>query len=88
MNPNLEWIGSLESYYPYLQPQEVSKAPTTSATYGSLPKSAKSHFGCHCPLGVNPIIPRALVFGIQGTLNRPRQKTRTIFHPGIFGTAE
>jgi hypothetical protein len=41
----------LESYYPYLQPQEVSKAPTTSCTYNSLPKSAKSRFGCPKPLG-------------------------------------
>jgi hypothetical protein len=31
---------------------KVSKAPTTSCTYSSLPKSAKSHFGCLKPLGV------------------------------------
>jgi hypothetical protein len=33
VNPNATWSVSLESYYPYLQPQEVSKAPTTSCTY-------------------------------------------------------
>jgi hypothetical protein len=42
----------LESYYPYLQLQEVSKAPTISCTYNSMPKSAKSHFGYLMPLGV------------------------------------
>jgi hypothetical protein len=51
MNPNATWSVSLESYYPYLQPQEVSKAPTTSCTYSSLPKSAKRHFFCLKPLG-------------------------------------
>jgi hypothetical protein len=49
VNPNATWNVSLESYHPYLQPQEVSKASTTSGTYGSLPKSAKSRFGCHRP---------------------------------------
>jgi hypothetical protein len=53
MNPNATWSVLLESYYPYLQPQEVSKAPTTSYTYNSLPKSAKSHFGYFRPLGIN-----------------------------------
>jgi hypothetical protein len=53
VNPNAAWNVSLESYHPYLQPQEVSKAPTTLGTYGSLSKSAKSRFVCHCPLGVN-----------------------------------
>jgi hypothetical protein len=52
VNPDATWSVSLESYYPYLQPQEVSKAPTTSCTYTSLPKSAKSRLGCHSPLGV------------------------------------
>jgi hypothetical protein len=42
VNPNATWSISLESYYPYLEPQEVSKAPTTSDTYGSLPKSEKA----------------------------------------------
>jgi hypothetical protein len=41
VNPNATWSVSLENYYPYLQPQEVSKAPTTSCTYSSLPKSAE-----------------------------------------------
>jgi hypothetical protein len=53
VNPNATWSVSLESYYPYLEPQEVSKAPTTSSTYSSLSISAKSRFGCHCSLGVN-----------------------------------
>jgi hypothetical protein len=52
MNPNATWSISLESSYPYLQPQEVSKAPTTSCTYSSLPKSAKSCFGCLRPLEI------------------------------------
>jgi hypothetical protein len=53
VNLNATWSISLESYYLYLEPQEVSKAPTTSSIYSSLLKSAKSHFGCHCSLGVN-----------------------------------
>jgi hypothetical protein len=53
VNPNATWNVSLESYHPYLQPQEVSKAPTTLDTYSSLPKSAKCRFGCHCSLEVN-----------------------------------
>jgi hypothetical protein len=56
MNPNATWSVSLESYYPYLQPEEVSKAPTTSCAYSSLPKSAKSHFGCLRPLRVNNVV--------------------------------
>jgi hypothetical protein len=43
----------LESYHPYLQPQEVSKGPTTLGTYGSLPKNGKGHFGFLNLLGVN-----------------------------------
>jgi hypothetical protein len=42
----------LESYHPYLQPQEVSKTPTTLGTYSSLPKIRKGHFGCLMSLGV------------------------------------
>jgi hypothetical protein len=42
----------LESYHPYLLPQEVSKTPTTLGTYGSLPKIRKGHFGFLRPLGV------------------------------------
>jgi hypothetical protein len=34
----------LESYHPYLLPQEVSKTPTTLGTYGSLPKIKKRPF--------------------------------------------
>jgi hypothetical protein len=52
MNPNATWNISLESYHPYLQPQEVSKAPTILGTYGILSKSAKSHFGSLRSLGV------------------------------------
>jgi hypothetical protein len=42
----------LESYHPYLQPQEGSKTPITLGTYGSLPKIRKGHFGSLSPLGV------------------------------------
>jgi hypothetical protein len=42
----------LESYHPYLLPQEVSKTPITLDTYGSLPKIRKGHFGSLSPLGV------------------------------------
>jgi hypothetical protein len=52
MNPNATWNVSLESYHPYLQPQEVSKGPTTLGTYGSLPKNRKGRFGFLSPLGV------------------------------------
>jgi hypothetical protein len=43
----------LESYHPYLLPQEVSKTPTTLGTYDSLPKIRKGRFGFLRPLGVN-----------------------------------
>jgi hypothetical protein len=43
----------LESYHPYLLPQEVSKTPTTLSTYSSLPKIRKGRFGSLRPLGVN-----------------------------------
>jgi hypothetical protein len=43
----------LESYHPYLLPQEVSKTPITLGTYGSLPKIRKGRFGSLSPLGVN-----------------------------------
>jgi hypothetical protein len=52
VNPNGTWNVSLESYHPYLQPQEVSKGPTTLGTYGSLPKIRNGRFGCLSPLGV------------------------------------
>jgi hypothetical protein len=52
MNPNATWSASLESYHPYLQPQKVSKNPQTYCVYNTLPKSAKSHFGCLRSLGV------------------------------------
>jgi hypothetical protein len=43
----------MESYHPYLTPQKVSKNPHTYCFHNTLPKSAKSHFICLCPLGVN-----------------------------------
>jgi hypothetical protein len=46
---------SLESYHPYLLPQEVSKTPTTLGTYSSLPKIKKGRFVCLRPLGVKLI---------------------------------
>jgi hypothetical protein len=52
VNPNAIWNVSLESYHPYLQPQEVSKGPTTLGIYGSLPKNGKGYFGFLNPLGV------------------------------------
>jgi hypothetical protein len=52
VNPNATWSISLESYYPYLQPQKVSKTPQTYSVHNTLPKSAKSHFGYLCPLGI------------------------------------
>jgi hypothetical protein len=52
VNPNDTWSVSLESYYPYLQPQKVSENPQTYCVHNTLLKSAKSHFGCVCPLGV------------------------------------
>jgi hypothetical protein len=55
VNPNVTWNVSLESYHPYLLPQEVSKALTTSGTYGSLPKIRKGRFGCLRPLGVKTV---------------------------------
>jgi hypothetical protein len=55
MNPNTTWSGSLESYYPYLTPQKVSKNPQTYCVHNTLPTSARSHFGCLSPLGVNCI---------------------------------
>jgi hypothetical protein len=53
VNPNATWNVSLESYHPYLQPQEVSKGPTTLGTYGSVPKNGKGRFGSLSSLGVN-----------------------------------
>jgi hypothetical protein len=45
----------LESYHPYLLPQEVSKTPTILGTYSSLPKIRKGRFGSLRPLGVKTI---------------------------------
>jgi hypothetical protein len=45
VNPNATWNV-------YLQPQEVSKGPTTLGTYGSLPKNGKGRFGFLNHLGV------------------------------------
>jgi predicted ferric reductase len=33
----------------------------------------------------NPKMPRVIFFGVQMILNRPRLKTKAIFHPMIFG---
>jgi hypothetical protein len=66
VNPNATWNVSLESYHPYLQPQEVSKGPTTLGTYGSLPKNGKGRFGFLNPLGVNSKV----------TCKRPKKKKR------------
>jgi hypothetical protein len=52
VNPNATWNVSLESYHPYLQPQEVSKGPTTLGSYDRLSKNGKGCFGCLSPLGV------------------------------------
>jgi hypothetical protein len=46
------WNVSLESYHPYLLPQEVSKTPITLGTYNSLPKIRKGRFGSLSPLVV------------------------------------
>jgi hypothetical protein len=46
----------LESYHPYLLPQEVSKGPTTLGTYASLPRNGKGRFGFLSPLGVNEFL--------------------------------
>jgi hypothetical protein len=52
MSPNAMCSISLESCNPYLQSQKVSKNPKIYCIHSSLLKSAKSHFGCLCPLGV------------------------------------
>jgi hypothetical protein len=58
----------LESYHPYLLPQEVSKTPTTLGTYGSLPKIRKGRFGFLKPLGVKNVMGLPNVCGsIDGT---------------------
>jgi hypothetical protein len=48
MSPNVTYSVSLESCNPYLQPQKVSKF---YCIHCSLPKSPKSYFGFHHPLG-------------------------------------
>jgi hypothetical protein len=53
VNPNATWSISLESYHLYLEPQKNSKNPQTYYVHNTLPKSAKSHFGCLCLLGFN-----------------------------------
>jgi hypothetical protein len=55
----------LESYHPYLLPQEVSKTPTTLGTYGSLPKIRKGRFGFLMPLGVNLFGVRFVEVGLK-----------------------
>jgi hypothetical protein len=66
VNPNATWNVSLESYHPYLQPQEVSKTPTTLGTYGSLPKNRKGRFGFLSPLGVNTCFEQNFTTGSYG----------------------
>jgi hypothetical protein len=63
VNPNATWNVSLESYHPYLQPQEVSKGPTTLGTYSSLSENGKGRFGFLSPLGVKRLgIKNLLIF--------------------------
>jgi hypothetical protein len=52
VSPNIAWSGSLESCHPYLQGKKVSKIPKIECIHNGLPKTAKSHFGRHGPLGV------------------------------------
>jgi hypothetical protein len=56
MNPNATWNVSLESYHPYLQSPQVSNTPQTQCIQSSLPKSAKSRFGCLGCLGVKVFV--------------------------------
>jgi hypothetical protein len=54
MNPDTTWISSLESYHPYLTPQQkVSKNPQTYCVHNTLSRSAKSRFNCLRLLGIN-----------------------------------
>jgi hypothetical protein len=55
----------LESYHPYLLPQEVSKSSTTLGTYSSLPKIRKGRFGFLRPLGVNLPYEGGLLEGLK-----------------------
>jgi hypothetical protein len=52
VNLNATWNISLEINHPYLQPQDVSKGPTTLGTNGSLPKNGKGRFGFLSPSGI------------------------------------
>jgi hypothetical protein len=60
MNPNTIWNVSLESYHPYLPPQKVSKNLQTHCIHSTLPKNAKSHFGCLLPLYKLVKFPKAI----------------------------
>jgi hypothetical protein len=65
VNPNATWNVSLESYHPYLLPQEVLKGPTTLGTYGSLPKNGKGHFDFLSPSGVKATHVQSLELAIR-----------------------
>jgi hypothetical protein len=52
MSPNVMCSVSLESYHPYLLPQEVSKIPKIECIHSNLPENTKSRFGFLGPLGV------------------------------------
>jgi hypothetical protein len=52
MNPNATWNISLESYHPYLQPKEVSKALTTLGMV-ACPKVQKAVLAAFILQGLN-----------------------------------
>jgi hypothetical protein len=52
VNPKDACSGSLERYNPPLQTYKISRTPQSICSCSSLPKSAKSHFGCLGCLGV------------------------------------
>jgi hypothetical protein len=80
MNPNATWNVSLESYHPYLQPQEVSKGPTTLGTYGSLPKNKKGRFVFLSPLGVNRLFHIANSMHFDITIMLKKYTTNCLFY--------
>jgi hypothetical protein len=69
----------LESYHPYLLPQEVSKTPITLDTYGSLPKIRKGRFGSLSPLAVN-IHAHSLDQACMKTYKKISEKTRMVLY--------
>jgi hypothetical protein len=52
VNPKVAYSGSLERYNPPLHTYKISRTPQSICSCSSLPKSAKSHFGCLGCLGV------------------------------------